>query len=105
MSTAQTLGLGAVAGLTIFLGLPLGRMQNVSPNVKAFLSSTATGILIFLFWDVLSGAVDPVETALKAGHGGRFAWLALILPPGFARGLLSLASHDARVQARRRRAH
>ena len=31
MSTAQTLVLGAIAGLTIFLGLPIGRMQNVSP--------------------------------------------------------------------------
>src|SRR5437763_9448950 len=104
MSTAQTLGLGAVAGLTIFLGLPLGRMQNVSPNVKAFLSSTATGILIFLFWDVLSGAVDPVETALKAGHGGRFAWLAFILTAGFAVGLLSLVYYDAWMKRRRRRA-
>src|SRR5881275_1664134 len=104
MSTAQTLGLGAVAGLTIFLGLPLGRMQNVSPNVKAFLSSTATGILIFLFWDVLSGAVDPVESALKAGHGGRFAWLALILTAGFAVGLLSLVYYDTWMKRRRRRA-
>jgi ZIP family zinc transporter len=104
MSTAQTLGLGAVAGLTIFLGLPLGRMQNVSPNVKAFLSSTATGILIFLFWDVLSGAVDPVESALKAGHGGRFAWLAFILTGGFAGGLLSLVYYDTWMKRRRRRA-
>ena len=79
-------------------------MQNVSPNVKAFLSSTATGILIFLFWDVLSGAVDPVETALKAGHGGRFAWLAFILTAGFAAGLLSLVYYDAWMKRRRRRA-
>ena len=61
MSTAQTLMLGALAGLTIFLGLPIGRMQNVSANVKAFLSATATGVLIFLLWDVLSTAVDPIE--------------------------------------------
>jgi zinc transporter, ZIP family len=104
MSTAQTLGLGAIAGLTIFLGLPIGRMQNVSPNVKAFLSSTATGILIFLFWDVISGAVDPVETALKVGHGGRFAWLAFVLTAGFSVGLLSLVYYDAWMKRRRRRA-
>ena len=36
MSTAQTLALGAIAGLTIFVGLPLGRMQNVKPATKAF---------------------------------------------------------------------
>ena len=33
MSTAQTLLLGAVAGSTIFLGLPIGRMQSVSASV------------------------------------------------------------------------
>ena len=59
MSTTQTLVLGAIAGLTIFLGLPIGRMQNVSPATKAFLAATATGVLIFLFWDVMSGAVGP----------------------------------------------
>ncbi|MBW8742175.1 MAG: ZIP family metal transporter [Acidobacteria bacterium] len=104
MSTAQTLGLGALAGMTIFLGLPIGRMQNVSPHVKAFLSSTATGILLFLFWDVLSGAVDPVESALQAGHGGRFAWLAFVLTAGFAVGLLSLVYYDTWMKRRRRRA-
>src|ERR671933_649624 len=104
MSTAQTLGLGAVAGLTIFLGLPVGRMQNVSAHVKAFMSATATGILIFLIWDVLSGAVEPVESALEDGRAGRFAWLAFVLTAGFGIGLLSLVYYDAWMKRRRRRA-
>jgi ZIP family zinc transporter len=104
MSTAQTLALGAVAGFTIFLGLPLGRMQNVSANVKAFLSSTATGILIFLLWDVLSGAVDPVETALENGRAGRFLWLGFLLTAGFSVGLLTLVYYDSWMKRRRRRA-
>ena len=104
MSTAQTLGLGAVAGLTIFLGLPIGRMQNVGSNVKAFLSATATGVLIFLLWDVLSAAVDPIESALRDGRGGRFAWLAFVLTAGFAVGLLSLVYYDGWMKRRRRRA-
>jgi ZIP family zinc transporter len=104
VSTAQTLALGAVAGFTIFLGLPIGRMQNVSTQTKAFLSSTATGILIFLLWDILSGAVEPVETALKAGHDGRFLWLAFILTAGFSVGLLSLVYYDGWMKRRRRRA-
>jgi ZIP family zinc transporter len=104
MGTAETLALGAVAGFTIFLGLPIGRMQNVSAQTKAFLSSTATGILIFLLWDVLSGAVEPVETALKAGRDGRFIWLAFILTVGFAVGLLSLVYYDGWMKRRRRRA-
>ncbi len=104
MSTAQTLTLGAVAGFTIFLGLPIGRMQNVSAQTKAFLAATATGILIFLLWDILSGAVEPVETALKDGRTGRFLWLAFILTAGFGTGLLSLVYYDGWMKRRRRRA-
>src|SRR5438093_812611 len=80
MSTVQTLLLGALAGVTIFIGLPLGRMQNVTAATKAFLAATATGILIFLFWDVMSGAVGPVEEALEQGRDGRFGWLAFRAP-------------------------
>ena len=104
MSTAQTLALGAIAGLTIFLGLPIGRMQSVTPATKAFLASTATGILIFLFWDVVSQAVGPVETALENGRDGRFAWLAFLLTAGFFVGLMSLVYYDAWMKRRRRRA-
>src|SRR2546427_6117544 len=104
MSTAQTLLLGAIAGLTIFVGLPLGRMQNVSPATKAFLAATATGVLIFLFWDVLSHAVGPVETALKEGRGGRFSRLAILLTAGLFTGLVRLGYYDTRMQRRRRRA-
>jgi ZIP family zinc transporter len=104
MSTVQTLALGALAGLTIFLGLPLGRMQNVSAATKAFLAATATGVLIFLLWDVLSQAVGPVETALKAGHDGRFAWLAFLLTAGFFVGLMALVYYDVWMKRRRRRA-
>src|SRR5712691_9465243 len=104
MSTAQTLVLGAIAGFTIFLGLPIGRMQNVSAATKAFLAATATGILIFLFWDVMSGAVGPIETALEAGRGGRFAWLAFLLTGAFFAGLMSLVYYDSWMKRRRRRA-
>jgi zinc transporter, ZIP family len=104
MSTAQTLGLGAVAGLTIFLGLPIGRMQNVSAATKAFLAATATGILVFLLWDVLSAAVEPVESALEDGRTGRFAWLAFLLTAGFTVGLMSLVYYDVWMKRRRRRA-
>ena len=104
MSTAQTLGLGAIAGFTIFLGLPIGRMQGVSASTKAFLAATATGVLVFLLWDVLTAAVEPVESALKAGHTGRFAWLAFLLTAGFTIGLMSLVYYDVWMKRRRRRA-
>jgi len=104
MSTAEILGLGAIAGFTMFLGLPIGRMQNVRASTKAFLAAIATGVLIFLLWDVLAAAVEPVETALTEGHDGRFAWLAFLLTAGFTVGLMSLVYYDVWMKRRRRRA-
>jgi len=66
VSTAHILLLGAIAGATIFLGLPVGRMQGLGSPMRAGLSALATGILVFLLWDVLSGAVEPIESALDA---------------------------------------
>jgi ZIP family zinc transporter len=104
MSTAQTLALGAIAGFTIFLGLPIGRMQGVSASTKAFLAALATGVLVFLLWDVLSAAVEPVESALEDGRTGRFTWLAFLLTAGFTVGLMSLVYYDVWMKRRRRRA-
>src|SRR3954451_18335479 len=104
MSTAQTIGLGAIAGFTIFLGLPIGRMQGVSASTKAFLAAMATGVLVFLLWDVLSAAVEPVESALEDGQTGRFTWLAFLLTAGFTIGLMSLVYYDVWMKRRRRRA-
>ena len=49
MSTGHILLLGLIAGLTIFIGLPMGRLHDVGQGFKAFLSATATGVLLFLF--------------------------------------------------------
>jgi zinc transporter, ZIP family len=103
MSTAQILVLGAIAGFTIFLGLPLARMSNVSPATKAFLGAMATGILLFLLWDVLSAAVEPVETALTSGRDARFAGLASLLAVGFGVGLMSLVGYDSWMKRLRRK--
>ncbi len=104
MSTAQTLLLGALAGCTILIGLPVARLRTVPAHVRSLLAATATGILIFLLWDVLSAAVEPVETALTDGRDGRFVWLAALLTAGFALGLLTLVYYDAWMKARRRKA-
>jgi zinc transporter, ZIP family len=104
MSTSQTLLLGAIAGATIFLGLPIGRMQGVSAATKAFLAATATGILLFLFWDVLSQAVEPIEAALTDRNDGRFIWLSSLLLVGFGVGLMTLVYYDLWMKRRRRKA-
>ncbi len=100
MSSGQIVVLGAIAGLTIFLGLPIGRIRSPVPRLKAFLNAAAIGILLFLFWDVLSGALEPVETSLKAATGDEagswatFAALSAIVVVGLGAGLLSLTYYE-----------
>ncbi|HET8606361.1 MAG TPA: hypothetical protein VFL66_04955, partial [Gaiellaceae bacterium] len=93
MSTAQIIVLGAIAGLTIFLGLPVGRMD-VGPRLRSGLAATALGILLFLLWDVIEHGVEPVETNLDAHAWGRFAWLATLLAGGFLLGYMGLVYYD-----------
>src|SRR5919202_3025123 len=101
MSTAQTLGLGAIAGATILLGLPIARMPSVDPRVRAALSSIATGILLFLLWDVLSHGVEPVEDALNHRHWGDFAGLTALLAGGFTAGTMALVYYDRWISGKR----
>jgi len=103
MSTGQILLLGAIAGATIFLGLPIGRMRNLGPATRAALSALATGILVFLLWDVLTGAVEPIESALTAHDWGRFAWLAALGLGGFTLGMMSLVYYAEWMKNRSKR--
>jgi ZIP family zinc transporter len=103
VSTAHVLILGAIAGGTIFLGLPVGRMQNLSAATRAGLSALATGILLFLLWDVLSNAVDPIEGALDARHWGRFSWLAFLGALGLTVGLMALVQYAEWMKRRANR--
>lgn len=105
MSSNEVLVLAAIAGGTIFLGLPLGRITRPVPRLRAALNAGAIGVLVFLLFDVLAHANEPVETALVAasdGHGswGRFAWLAVVFAAGTAAGLLTLVYYDRRRGSR-----
>jgi ZIP family zinc transporter len=101
VSAWETFLLGAIAGGTIFLGLPMARVRGLSLRVRASMTAVATGILLFLFWDVLSGGVEPVETALDARDWGTFALRAALLGGGFALGLMSLVYYDWWLKCRR----
>jgi ZIP family zinc transporter len=103
VSTAQIFLLGAIAGATIFLGLPIGRVQRLSRNARAALSSLATGILVFLFWDVMSNAVDPIDSSIHAHNWGKFAELSVLGIVGFVAGLMSLVYYDAWMKERANR--
>jgi ZIP family zinc transporter len=95
VSTTQTILLGAIAGFTIYLSLPLGRVRVASLRTKAFLNAASAGILVFLLFEILAHATEPVEHALEEATEGEAAWgqfatLSLVYAIGFGAGLLSL---------------
>jgi ZIP family zinc transporter len=108
MSPERTAVLGAIAGFTIFLGLPVGRIEGMSDRARAFLSVLAAGILLFIFWDVLDAAHEILESGLqlaKAGGGwGTFAGRAAMAAAGMLAGGLGLAWLEHQMQVRRTRA-
>ena len=101
MSTGQTLLLGAIAGLTIFLGLPMARMRSMRAGVGVALNAVATGILIFLFWDVVSHGVAPVDAHLEAQEWGLFVSYAALLSVGFTVGMMGLVYYDRWLKNKR----
>src|SRR3954470_7914720 len=99
MSTTQLWVLGAVAGLTIFLGLPVGRIRKPALRLRALLNATAVGVLLFLFFDILAHANEIVEGALHAakddtGSWWRFLGYALLLAVGLGVGLVGLVLYE-----------
>ena len=95
MSLARTLVLGFIAGATIVLGLPVGRLRHPAERLRALLSALAVGVLIFLVVDVFANALAPVQDALAAvhrgaGHPARAILYVALLLAGTAVGLLAL---------------
>jgi ZIP family zinc transporter len=77
MPTGTILLLGAFAGLTIYLGLPLAFLKHSPQSLKVFLNMLATGVLVFLLYDVISKASEPITTALdevRTKHTGLFTF-------------------------------
>ncbi|MHB8275884.1 MAG: hypothetical protein ACYDC9_14190 [Dermatophilaceae bacterium] len=107
----STMLLGFIAGVTILLGLPIGRLRTPAPAIRALLNATAIGVLLFLFWDVLSAAWAPIDDALTSVHDGKgglgvAVGYGVLFAAGLALGLLALvyyeswmARHSPRAQA------
>ena len=103
MSQATAVLLGAIAGATIFLGLPVARLRGLPKSVQGFLNAFATGILVFLLWDILSHAGEKVQLTVagaRAGDGGPFAIIAVIFAVGIAAGLLGLVYFNRAIFGR-----
>ena len=107
MSESQTLLLGFIAGVTILIGLPLGRMRAPRPGLRQFLNALAVGILLFLIWDVLVHAFEPIDAALGRLHDGSggigpvLGYAALFFL-GLTVGLMSLVYYEGWLARRRK---
>jgi ZIP family zinc transporter len=104
VSFGETVLLGALAGFTIYLGLPFGRIEFVSRRAKVALAMFSVGVLAFLFAEVLVHGVEIVEEhfdELGNGEGSLLEGLllALILGVGFTAGSAGLALIESRMRS------
>ena len=105
MSFAATALLGAIAGSTIFLGLPLARTSALTTRARVGLSMLSAGILAFLFMDVGAEGLGIVETHLDAfKEGDASLWpvigLFALLSAGFLAGVGGVATVQRRLGSR-----
>ena len=103
MTFGETIALGALAGFTIYLGLPLARLRLLGDRARVALAMFAVGVLAFLFVDVMSHGISILEHAVgdfSKGNGsfGHAALLALLLAGGFVAGTAGLALLERRVR-------
>ena len=102
MSFAETLLLSAIAGFTIYLGLPLARRQ-MGDRARLGLAMFSVGILVFLLIDVLGHGYEDAEAAVEAfgedeGSFGHAAALSVLLLGGFAVGSVGIAFLERRIR-------
>jgi zinc transporter ZupT len=104
LSFAWTALLGAIAGLTIFLGLPVARLRHATPAVMAALNALAIGILVYLIVEIAGSATSQVLAALHNWRLGApasaFAELAALYVVGLLVGLVGLGALANRVAQR-----
>ena len=106
MSLGETIALGALAGFTIYLGLPVGRLKVLSPGVRVGLAMFAVGILAFIFVDVLAHGFEIVESALDDFKDDKESFasvvgLAALLIGGFGVGSAGLGLLERRLRPNR----
>src|ERR1035441_4189629 len=106
MGFSETVALGAIAGLTIFIGLPLGRVKRVDDRLRVGLAMFSVGILAFIFMDVTKHGEEILETGLAhfKGHTSGFGHvlgLFALLAIGFTIGTAGISAVERRLRPRR----
>jgi ZIP family zinc transporter len=103
---AETVLLGAIAGSTIFLGLPAGRVRRVDDRSRVALAMFSVGILAFIFMDVTGHAEEIISAALRGFKDGRTAFphvlgLFALLALGFTAGTAGISWIEGALRRRR----
>jgi ZIP family zinc transporter len=105
VSFAETALLGGIAGFTIFLGLPFGRVRLLSTRMRVALAMFSVGVLAFLFAEVLSHGIGIMETQFEhlGEHEDGASWAtglfyAAILAGGFTAGVAGIAALERRMR-------
>jgi len=101
MNFFQIILLGAVAGFTIYFGLPVGRIRTLEDKTRSFLSMTSAGILLFLLIDIFGNLSQPITDALRQASAGKgnvasFFFLLIISVIGVGAGLIGLTVFEQR---------
>ena len=104
MSFSETVLLGALAGFTIYLSLPFGRLQTLSDRAKVGLAMFSVGVLVFLLVDVFEHALGMVEHVVEGfaddeASFGKALGYVLLLGGGFTAGSAGLAMIERRLRA------
>jgi ZIP family zinc transporter len=104
MSFADTALLGALAGFTIYLGLPVGRLELVGRRTRVALAMFSVGVLVFLLVDVLGHGFEIAEDAVTEFEAGEASFghalaLAGLLIGGFALGSAGLGILERRLRS------
>ena len=97
MSQAGVAAIGGIAGLTIFLGLPVARVRLLGPRAQGFLNALASGVLLFLLVEILGHANESVAGAMREIRSAgptRFALLGGVYVAGLVAGLLGLVAFN-----------
>jgi ZIP family zinc transporter len=105
VSFAETALLGGIAGFTIFLGLPFGRVRLLSDRTRVALAMFSVGVLAFLFAEVLSHGIHIVEEQFEhLGEGeagaswGTGIFDIALLAVGFTAGVAGIATLERRMR-------
>ena len=106
MTFAETILLAAIAGGTIFVGLPLARMK-MSPRTRVMIAMFSVGILAFLLVDVLGHGYEQAEGAVEAfgedeGSLGYAVALTALLLGGFTLGSFGIGLLERKIRSAKR---